>query len=77
MLSHCTLHDTRRELPDQVMEGEQGSVLQGVLSRAPFRRSPVSGQKCFTVLSLHISDINAKRRYCQEFHPHSSCHHDF
>ena len=28
------LHDTRRDLPDQVMEGEQGWVMQGVLSRA-------------------------------------------
>ena len=31
------LHDTRRGLPDQVVEGEQGWVLQGVLSRASFR----------------------------------------
>ena len=56
------IHDTRRELPDQVMEGEQGWVLQGVLSRASFRRSPVSGQKFFTVLSLHISNIYAKKK---------------
>ena len=32
------LHDTRSELPDKVMEGDQGWVLQGVLSRASFRR---------------------------------------
>ena len=56
------LHDTRRELPDQVMEGDQGWVLQGVLSRASFRRSPVSGQKFFTVLSLHISNIYAQKK---------------
>ena len=56
------LHDTRRELPDQVMEGEQGWVMQGVLSRASFRRSPVSGQKFFTVLSLHISNIHVKKK---------------
>ena len=62
------LHDTRRELPDQVTEGEQGWVLQGVLSRASFRRAPVSGQKYLTVLSLHIS---------KEAHPDSSCHYDF
>ena len=55
-------HDTRRELPDQVMEGEQGWVLQGVLSRASFRRSPVSGQETFTVLSQRISNIYAKKR---------------
>ena len=39
------LHDTRRELPDKVMEGDSGWVLQGVLSRATFRRQPLSGQK--------------------------------
>ena len=48
--------------PDQVMEGEQGWVMQGVLSRASFRRSPVSDQKSFTVLSLHISNISAKKK---------------
>ena len=56
------LHDTRRDLPDQVMEGDQGWVMQGVLSRASFRRSPVSGQKSCTVLSLLISDIHAKKK---------------
>ena len=54
------LHDTRRGLPDQVMEGERRWVSQGVLSRAIFRRPPVSGQKYFTVLSLHISHIAKK-----------------
>ena len=56
------LHDTRRDLPDQVMEGEQGWVMQGVLSRASFRRPPLSGKETFTVLSLHISNIYAKTR---------------
>ena len=56
------LHDTRRDLPDQDMEGEQGWVLQGVLSRAIFRCQPVSGQKYFTVLSLHISNIKTKKK---------------
>ena len=36
--------------------------MQGVLSRASFHRSPVSGQKYFTVLSLHISNIYAKTK---------------
>ena len=36
--------------------------MQGVLSRASFRRSPVSGQEYFTVLSLHISNIYAKKK---------------
>ena len=56
------LRDTRRELPDQVKEGEQGWVMQGVLSRASFRRPPVSGQETFTVVSLRISNIYAKKR---------------
>ena len=41
---------------------EQGWVLQGVLSRASIRRSSVSGQKYFTLLSLHISNIYAKKK---------------
>ena len=53
------LHDTRRDLPDQVMEGDQEWVMQGSLSRASFRRAPknLSGQKTFTVLSLHFRNI--------------------
>ena len=53
---------TRRGVQDQVVEGEQGRVLQGVLSRASFRRAAVSGQKFFTVLSLHISNIHARKK---------------
>ena len=49
-------------MQDQVVEGEQGWVLQGVLSRASFRRAAASGQKAFTELSLHISNIFAKKR---------------
>ena len=41
---------------------EQGWVMQGILSRASFRRAAVSGQKFFTVLSLHISNIHAKQK---------------
>ena len=33
-----------------------------MLSRASFRRPPLSGQKTFTVISLHISNIFAKKR---------------
>ena len=44
------------------MEGEQGWVMQGVLSCASFRRPPLSGQETFTVLSLRISNIYAKKR---------------
>ena len=60
------LHDTRRELPDKVMEGDPGWVLQGVLSRAFFRRRPLRGQKTFTVLSLQISNIYAKNGVLRE-----------
>ena len=68
------LHDTRRELPDKVMEGEQEWVLQGVLSRASIRRPPLSGQKTFTVLSLHISNIYSKKWYwVKKTHLHDSC----
>ena len=56
------LHDTRRDLLVQVIEGEQGWVMQGVLSRASFRRPPLSGQVSFTVLSLHISNVYAKKK---------------
>ena len=44
-------HDTRRELPDKVLEGDSAWFLQGVLSRTSFRRPPLSGQKTFTVQS--------------------------
>ena len=54
-------HDTRREVPDKVMEGCQGWVLQGVLSRASFRRPPLSGQETFTVLSLLLTYIYDKK----------------
>ena len=56
------LHDTRRELPDKVMQGNSGWVLLGVLSRASFRRQPISDQKTFTVLSFLINNVYAKKR---------------
>ena len=56
------LHDTRRGLQDQIIEGGQGWILQGVLSRASFRRAAVSGQKFFTVLSPCISATSTPRR---------------
>ena len=56
------LHDTRRELPDKIMEGDSGWVSQGVLSRASFRRQPLSDQKTLTDLSLHINNVYAKKR---------------
>ena len=55
-------HDTSRGLRDQVVEGEEGWVLQGVLSRAIFWCPPVGWQKHFTVLSLHISNIYTQKK---------------
>ena len=72
------LHDTRRELPDQVMEGEQGWVMQGVLSRASFRRSPVSGQKIlYSIVPTYQQHPRQEERHRQEAHSHSSYHDDF
>ena len=63
-------HDTWRELPDKVMEGDQGWALSGVLSRASFRRPPLSGQKTFTVLCLHIGQyLRQKKWYGEKTHP--------
>ena len=55
------LHHTRRDLLDDVMEGDLEWLLQGVLSRALLRRSTVSGQKYFAVLSLHLCNIHARK----------------
>ena len=53
------LHDTRRESPDEVMEGDSGRVLQGVLSRVSFRRRPLNGQKhvhsCVVAHQVHYA----------------------
>ena len=55
------LHDTKRNLPDQVMEGDQRWVMQRVLSRASFRRPPVSAPESFTKLSLHKQSTPTQR----------------
>ena len=47
---------------DQIVEGEHGWVLQGIVSRASFRRAAASGQTVFAVLSLHINNVYAKKR---------------
>ena len=56
------LHDTRRESHDQATEGGQGWVMTAVLARAAFKRQAAKGQKKFTVLCLHISNIFEKKR---------------
>ena len=60
------LHDTRRELPDQVMEGEQGWVLQGVLSRASCRRSPVSGQSERTEVLYSALSLSSHQQHLRQ-----------
>ena len=67
------LHDTRRDLLAQVMEGEQGWVLQGVLSGASFCGSPASGQK-YSALSTYEPRLRQGQRHLQEAHSYSSCH---
>ena len=51
-----------RIVTDYFVEGEHGRVLQGVASRASFRRAASSGQTVFIVLSLHINNVFAKKR---------------
>ena len=45
------LHDTRRDLLDRNMEGDQGWVMQSVLSRASFRRPSLSTIKLYIYVS--------------------------
>ena len=55
--------DTWLHLTAQGMEGEQGWVLQGVLSRAIFRRPPVSVQKYFySALFTYQQHLCQKKR---------------
>ena len=56
------LHDLRGCQQDNVKEGESGCVLQGVISRASFRRQPRGGKSFFTVMSWHININYAKER---------------
>ena len=70
-------HNTKRDLPHQVMEGEQRWIMQGVLSRASFH-PPVSGQKSLTVLSQQYQQhLRQEERHRQDAHSYSSCHYDF
>ena len=55
-------HDARHSQPDKVIEGETGWVIQGVVSKASFRRKPRGGKSSFTVMSLHINNNSAKKR---------------
>ena len=61
-VSSIYLHDTRDGQQHDVKEGESGWVLQGVISRASFRRLPRSGKSFFTAMSIHINNQFAKKR---------------
>ena len=70
--------NTRRDLPDQVMEGEPGWVMQGILSRASFCRPATQRPGDFYgVVSTHKQHLRQKERHCQEAHPHHPCYHDW
>ena len=72
------LHDTRRDLPDQVREGDQGWVMQGVLSRASF--SSTTSQRpgnLYSVVSTYQPHPRQEERHRQEAHPHHPWYHDF
>ena len=56
------LHDIRRVLPDKVVEGE---VRLGITRRAItclFSSTTSQRSRTFTVMSLHMSNVNAKKR---------------
>ena len=55
------LHDTRRDFCEQVMEGEQGWVLQGILSRPSFRRPPVGSNTLWCCLFILATSTPRKR----------------
>ena len=66
------LYETTRELPDKVMEGESGWVLQGVLSRASFRRQRLSGLKhsrsCrYTLVTFTTRKVTLERSLSSQF----------
>ena len=69
------LHDTRRDLPDHVVERDQGWVMQGVPSRASFRHPPLSGQKTYGVVSTYKQYLRQKKAYCKNIHPLNPSHH--
>ena len=64
-------------MQDLIVEGEQGWVLQGVLSRASFRRAAVCGQILYCIIAAHQQYLCEEKRDCQENHPDPSCHYDF
>ena len=60
-VSSVYLDDTRDGQQQVVKEGQSGWVLQGVISRASFRRLPRNGKSFFTLMSLHINNSLPKK----------------
>ena len=67
-----SLHDTRRELPDKVMEGGQGWVMQGVLSRAHFVDLLSAARKHSQFCPYILPISTPKTWYWEKAHPHDS-----
>ena len=61
------LQDTRRILTDHFFQEEHGWVLQGVVSRASFRRAAASGQSpfyhCTSTMSLPRKKVLPRKSY--------------
>ena len=62
-VSSFYLHDTRTCEKYKITEGESGRVIQGVVSKAAFRRQPRNGLQTFTVMSLHINNNFATEQH--------------
>ena len=60
-------HDTRRELPGKVMEGDQACVLQG------FAFKCLISSLCLYIFAISTPETG----YCENAHPHNPCHHDW
>ena len=63
---------TRGHQQDNVKERESGWVLQGVISRATFRRQPRGGKSFFAVMSLHINNNFRQKARRKEATPYNS-----
>ena len=63
---------------DHIVEGEDGWVLQGLVSRASFRRAAASGPKgLHGVVVAHQQCLCQEKRHCQESHSNHSRYYDF
>ena len=58
-MSSVYVHDVRKSPSGN--EEQAGWVLQAVISRARFRRTPRGGKPHFTMMSLHFNNLYAKK----------------